>query len=120
CPTLLLWGAQDHQTPVSDAFDYARRLRAELRVIPDCGHLLIAERPDACAHALNEVAERADAPAPAAAAWRSSSRYPMAARGVAQPGSALRSGRRGPQFKSGHPDKARGHPGIATTPPPLS
>src|SRR5262249_46140445 len=27
-------------------------------------------------------------------------------RGVAQPGSALRSGRRGPQFKSGHPDAA--------------
>jgi hypothetical protein len=26
---------------------------------------------------------------------------------VAQPGSALRSGRRGPQFKSGHPDKKR-------------
>ncbi len=26
-------------------------------------------------------------------------------RGVAQPGSALRSGRRGPQFKSGHPDR---------------
>ena len=33
-----------------------------------------------------------------------SSRYPFRARGVAQPGSALRSGRRGPQFKSGHPD----------------
>src|SRR5262249_10993929 len=32
-------------------------------------------------------------------------RYPMArSRGVAQPGSALRSGRRGPQFESGHPD----------------
>ena len=31
-------------------------------------------------------------------------RYPFAARGVAQPGSALRSGRRGPQFESGHPD----------------
>src|SRR5262249_42789582 len=32
-------------------------------------------------------------------------RYPMARfRGVAQPGSALRSGRRGPQFESGHPD----------------
>src|SRR5436305_14926546 len=27
-----------------------------------------------------------------------------ASRGVAQPGSALRSGRRGPQFESGHPD----------------
>ena len=32
------------------------------------------------------------------------SRYPVGARGVAQPGSALRSGRRGPQFESGHPD----------------
>src|SRR5205085_8579503 len=29
-------------------------------------------------------------------------------RGVAQPGSALRSGRRGPQFKSGHPDRRGG------------
>jgi hypothetical protein len=28
---------------------------------------------------------------------------------VAQPGSALRSGRRGPQFKSGHPDWKRGN-----------
>jgi pimeloyl-ACP methyl ester carboxylesterase len=63
CPTLLLWGAQDRQTPVSDAFDYARRLRAELRVIPDCGHLLIAERPDACAHALHDVAGRVAAAA---------------------------------------------------------
>jgi pimeloyl-ACP methyl ester carboxylesterase len=61
CPTLLLWGAQDRQTPLSDAFDYARRLRAELRVIPDCGHLLIAERPDACAHAVHDVATRAAA-----------------------------------------------------------
>ena len=29
-------------------------------------------------------------------------------RGVAQPGSALRSGRRGPQFESGHPDALPG------------
>ena len=34
--------------------------------------------------------------------------YPCRARGVAQPGSALRSGRRGPQFKSGHPDFPQG------------
>ncbi len=34
-----------------------------------------------------------------------------APRGVAQPGSALRSGRRGPQFKSGHPDRVGGEPG---------
>src|SRR5881396_415410 len=33
---------------------------------------------------------------------RAATLYP--ARGVAQPGSALRSGRRGPQFESGHPD----------------
>ena len=43
--------------------------------------------------------------------------YPVGARGVAQPGSALRSGRRGPQFESGHPDSPadagipRGDPG---------
>ena len=36
-------------------------------------------------------------------------RYPMPLfRGVAQPGSALRSGRRGPQFESGHPDFSAG------------
>jgi len=52
CPTLLLWGARDNQLPVSDAFEYARRLRAPLRVIADCGHLLIGERPDACADAI--------------------------------------------------------------------
>jgi pimeloyl-ACP methyl ester carboxylesterase len=53
CPALVLWGARDNQLSVEDAFDYARRLRAELRVIADCGHLLIAERPDACADAIS-------------------------------------------------------------------
>jgi pimeloyl-ACP methyl ester carboxylesterase len=52
CPGLVLWGARDNQLPVADAFDYARRLRARLRVIADCGHLLIAERPEACADAI--------------------------------------------------------------------
>jgi pimeloyl-ACP methyl ester carboxylesterase len=52
CPSLVLWGARDHQLPVEDAFDYGRRLRAQLRVIADCGHLLIGERPDACADAI--------------------------------------------------------------------
>lgn len=54
CPTLVLWGARDNQLPVEDAFDYARRLRARLRLIADCGHLLIAERPEACADAITE------------------------------------------------------------------
>ena len=52
CPTLVLWGARDQQLPIGDAFEYARRLRAPLRAIADCGHLLIGERPDACADAI--------------------------------------------------------------------
>jgi pimeloyl-ACP methyl ester carboxylesterase len=53
CSSLVLWGARDHQLPVGDAFDYARRLGGRLRVIADCGHLLIGERPDACADAIS-------------------------------------------------------------------
>jgi pimeloyl-ACP methyl ester carboxylesterase len=52
CPVLVLWGALDAQLPLDDAFEYTRRLRARLRVIADCGHLLIGERPDACADAI--------------------------------------------------------------------
>ena len=58
CPALVLWGARDKQLPLEDAFDYARRLRARLRVIPDCGHLLIGERPDACLDAIESFLER--------------------------------------------------------------
>jgi pimeloyl-ACP methyl ester carboxylesterase len=52
CPVLVLWGAEDVQLPLDDAFEYTRRLRARLRVIPGCGHLLIGERPDACLDAI--------------------------------------------------------------------
>jgi pimeloyl-ACP methyl ester carboxylesterase len=52
CPCLVLWGARDTQLPIGDAFEYARRLSAPLRAIADCGHLLIGERPDACADAI--------------------------------------------------------------------
>ena len=52
CPTLVLWGARDNQLPLVDAFEFARRLDARLRVIADCGHLLIGERPDLCAEAI--------------------------------------------------------------------
>jgi 3-oxoadipate enol-lactonase len=58
CPCLLLWGARDTQLPIDDAFDYTRRMRADLRVIADCGHLLIGERPDACADAIAEFLNR--------------------------------------------------------------
>ena len=54
CPVLVLWGADDVQLPLDDAFEYTRRLRARLRVIPGCGHLLIGERPQACADAIDD------------------------------------------------------------------
>src|SRR6184192_285643 len=54
CPVLVLWGAEDVQLPLDDAFEYTRRLRARLRVIPGCGHLLIGERPDACNRAIED------------------------------------------------------------------
>ena len=53
CRSLVIWGAADNQLPVADAFDFARRLRAPVRVIADCGHLLIVERPDACVDAID-------------------------------------------------------------------
>jgi pimeloyl-ACP methyl ester carboxylesterase len=52
CQTLILWGARDNQLPLVDGFEFARRLDAPLRVIADCGHLLIGERPDLCAEAI--------------------------------------------------------------------
>jgi pimeloyl-ACP methyl ester carboxylesterase len=57
CPVLVLCGARDGQVPLADAFEYARRLRAPLRVIADCGHLLIGERPDVCARAVLKFTE---------------------------------------------------------------
>jgi pimeloyl-ACP methyl ester carboxylesterase len=54
CPALVLWGAEDAQLPLGDAFEYTRRLRARLRVIPGCGHLLIGERPDVCDRAIED------------------------------------------------------------------
>jgi len=56
CPVVLLWGARDAQLPLDDAFEYARRLRgARLRVVADCGHLVIGERPHACLDAMADL-----------------------------------------------------------------
>jgi pimeloyl-ACP methyl ester carboxylesterase len=60
CPALVLWGADDAQLPLDDAFEYARRLRAPLRTIAGCGHLLIGERPDACADAIESFLSRSN------------------------------------------------------------
>ena len=68
CPALVLWGGEDHQLPLDDAFEYARRLRAPLRTIAGCGHLLIGERPAACAHAIESFLATADSRFAASAA----------------------------------------------------
>jgi pimeloyl-ACP methyl ester carboxylesterase len=54
CPCLCLWGADDNWVPLQDGMEYARRLRAPLRSIAGCGHLLIGERPDAVLRAVRE------------------------------------------------------------------
>ena len=56
CPVVVLWGARDAQLPLEDAFEYTRRLRARLRLVADCGHLVIVERPHAVLDALAELA----------------------------------------------------------------
>jgi pimeloyl-ACP methyl ester carboxylesterase len=54
CACLCLWGASDNWVRLEDGMEYARRLRAPLRAIAGCGHLLIGERPDACLAAIEE------------------------------------------------------------------
>lgn len=54
CPCLCLWGANDNWVPLQDGMEYARRLRAPLRAIADCGHLLIGEKPDPVAAAIRD------------------------------------------------------------------
>jgi pimeloyl-ACP methyl ester carboxylesterase len=58
CPCLCLWGASDNWVRLRDGMEYARRLRAPLRTIAGCGHLLIGERPDACLAAIDEFVAR--------------------------------------------------------------
>lgn len=57
CPCLCLWGAHDNWVRVDDGIEYARRLRAPLRMIAGCGHLLIGERPDVCLAAIREFVD---------------------------------------------------------------
>lgn len=60
CPCLCLWGASDNWVRLDDGIEYARRLRAPLRAIAGCGHLLIGERPDACLAAIRDFVDSLD------------------------------------------------------------
>lgn len=55
-PTLLLWGAQDRVVPASYAKRFASRLGGlvQSRSIPDAGHTLEIDAPDAAANAILE------------------------------------------------------------------
>jgi pimeloyl-ACP methyl ester carboxylesterase len=57
CPCLCLWGASDNWVKLQDGMEYARRLRAPLRSIAGCGHLLIGERADVCLAAIRDFVE---------------------------------------------------------------
>jgi pimeloyl-ACP methyl ester carboxylesterase len=56
CPAVIVWGARDRQLGLDDAFEYARQLRAQLRVVADCGHLVPGERPGAVVDAVAALA----------------------------------------------------------------
>ena len=58
CPALVVHGARDAQVPLCDGFEYARRLRAPLRTVADCGHLLVGERPHAVVDAVLALLDR--------------------------------------------------------------
>jgi pimeloyl-ACP methyl ester carboxylesterase len=53
CPTLVLAGAADRMTPAKQGAKLAEAIQdAQLVVLPDCGHMMMVERPDATLDAL--------------------------------------------------------------------
>jgi pimeloyl-ACP methyl ester carboxylesterase len=55
CPSAVVWGARDRLIPLEDGFEYARRLRCPLRVLPASGHLLVGECPAELAAVVEEL-----------------------------------------------------------------
>lgn len=62
CPVLVLWGARDRLVPLEDGIEYARRLRAPLRVVPGAGHLVVGECPAECAALLVDFLDSSRSP----------------------------------------------------------
>ena len=53
CPTLVIAGTADRMTPARQAAKLAETIQgAQLVVLPDCGHMMMVERPDATLDAL--------------------------------------------------------------------
>lgn len=60
CPTLLVAGAEDRARPAAESQEMADRLKAELVVIPECGHTATLEQPVAVNKALLEFLRQRD------------------------------------------------------------
>jgi pimeloyl-ACP methyl ester carboxylesterase len=59
CPTLLVWGLEDRITPREVALRFLQGLpQATLRLIPECGHAPMIERPETFSPFLAEVLDR--------------------------------------------------------------
>lgn len=57
CPTLIVAGAADRMTPVAGANTLAAAMEdARVTVIPECGHMMMVERPDQTLDAIKEIA----------------------------------------------------------------
>jgi pimeloyl-ACP methyl ester carboxylesterase len=53
CPTLIVAGAADRLTPAREAAKLAAAIKdAQLATLPDCGHMMMVEQPDATLDAL--------------------------------------------------------------------
>ncbi len=62
-PLLVVWGREDRLLPVSLAEELRGVApRAEVKIIPDCGHLVMIERPDELSETFIPFLDRAAAP----------------------------------------------------------
>jgi pimeloyl-ACP methyl ester carboxylesterase len=55
CPVLILQGAADRMTPAKAAAAFAPKLKAQIRLLPDVGHMVMSEAPDAVTAAMRDV-----------------------------------------------------------------
>jgi pimeloyl-ACP methyl ester carboxylesterase len=59
CPTIVIAGAADRMTPTRQATSLAETIEgAQLVVLPDCGHMMMVEQPDAVLDALVAFLEK--------------------------------------------------------------
>jgi pimeloyl-ACP methyl ester carboxylesterase len=48
CPTLIVWGTEDHLVPVRDADEFERLIPGARKIVwPETGHMAMLERPAA-------------------------------------------------------------------------